>query len=309
MKKLTYLIVAIWMLTACEDEVDIPLENTAPMLNVDAWLTNTTDTQRIRLSYTRPYFDNDAPTPALDASVIVADAESQKVFEFTDSDEDGTYEWVPATGEQFGTIGHTYGLQVELADGKVYQSFSRMDSVPAIDSITFEYNVKAEPFSEDYYFAEFWARDLPGPGNTYWIKSFKNGEFRGTPEDINTAYDAGFSVGGEVDSLVFIQPIRTAITPFPDDRPAPSPYQKGDTLRVELHAISQDAWFFLFRVADETIRQPGFAQLFANPQANSPTNIVPANREDHVVGFFSVASVAAMEVIMTDDLIRDRLPD
>ncbi|MFT6883376.1 MAG: hypothetical protein ACJAVY_002180 [Marinoscillum sp.] len=311
MNKIFYLLIAISILSACDDEVNIPLADTDPYLNVDAWLTNTPDTQRIILNYTRSYFDNGAPTPVLNANVVVSELQGDNLVNplvFTDVDNNGIYEWVPPAGQSFGTIGTTYILTIE-ALGTTYNSFSTMPDVPVIDSITFEYNKKDAFIDEDWYYGEFWSRDLDGPGNTYWIKAFKNGDFLRNPEDISVAYDAGFSAGGAVDSLIFIQPIRTSINSFGNTEEFVSPYTFGDTCRVELHGISNEAWFFLIRVADETVRNPGFAQLFANPLANSPTNIYPIDETVPVVGFFSVASVSSLEVVMSDSTVVDLVPD
>lgn len=311
MKKIYYLLIAVWLFSACDDEVFIPLADAEPYLNVDAWLTHTSDTQRITLNYTRPYFDNGAPTPVLNATVVVSELQDdivQNPMVFTDADNDGIYEWVPSVGASFGSIGTSYLLAIE-ALGNTYTSFSTMPDVPVIDSITFEYNKKDAFFTEDWYYAEFWSRDLLGPGNTYWIKGFKNGTFFNTPEDISIAYDAAFSAGGEGDNQVFYSPIRTSINQFDNEAPFGSPYTFGDTCEVELHGISNEAWFFLLRVADETVRNPGFGQLFANPLANSPTNIFPTDETVLAVGFFSVASVSSLEVIMSEDNIVDLIPD
>lgn len=313
MKKhyLAYIVVIISMISACEKEVTPDLEEVPPFLVVDAWLTQTADTQRITLSYTRPYFDNTSAVPATSATVTVAEAETQRLFSFTDANYDGVYEWAPAPGERFGKVGMIYGLQIEL-DGNVYQSISRMDSVPSVDSITFEYYKSDAFIRDDYYLGEFWARDLPGAGNTYWIKAFINGEPLDGPDEINTAYDAGFSSGGEVDSLIFIQPIRIAINNFDledDDGNSLSPYLPGDTAYVEIHSITNEAWFFLNRVANETNRPGGFAELFADPLANVPTNIVPSNENVRVTGFFNVASVSSLQVIVSEENIRDNRPN
>jgi len=310
MKKIYILLISVSFLAiGCDDPVNIPLKSVDPILNVDAWLTNTADTQKVTLTYSRPYFDNNLPSPVLGATVTVGETETGKVYSFTDEDGNGIYEWTPPSGGSFGKIGNSFGLQIELADGKIFQSLSKMDSVPGIDSITFEYNKKAVGFKEDWYYGEFWSRDLPGLGNTYWIKAFKNGKFMNKPEEINISYDAGGSAGSEIDGLVFIQPIRIAVNDFGEGSNDPSPYTFGDELRVEIHAVSQDAWFFLSRVIDETSRQPGFAQLFANPLANSPTNIVPQNDSDQVIGFFSVASVSSYQTIMSKENVVDRVPD
>lgn len=311
MKKLIYpiLLFAVW-LSACETEVHPELEEIDPFLVVDGWLTNTANTQQIRLTYIRPYFDNTQATPVTDASVSVSEAETSRIFEFTDDDNNGVYEWIPPAGQRFGVIGRTYGLHVQHA-GITYQSFSKMDSVPPIDSVTFEYYPKDSFIKQDYWVGEFWARDLGGPGNTYWIKTWKNGRYLNEPDEINIAYDAGFSAGGEVDSLTFIQPIRTFINEYEqdeDDNFLP-PYVPGDSVYIEIHGVSDDAWFFLSRVANETNRPGGFAELFADPLANVPTNIIPSQENVRVVGFFSVASVSSFGTRVNESTIRDDNPD
>ncbi|MFT7195816.1 MAG: hypothetical protein ACI83W_000165, partial [Marinoscillum sp.] len=131
MNKIFYLLIAISILSACDDEVNIPLADTDPYLNVDAWLTNTPDTQRIILNYTRSYFDNGAPTPVLNANVVVSELQGDNLVNplvFTDVDNNGIYEWVPPAGQSFGTIGTTYILTIE-ALGTTYNSFSTMPDV------------------------------------------------------------------------------------------------------------------------------------------------------------------------------------
>ena len=63
-----------------------------------------------------------------------------------------------------------------------------------IDSITFRFE-KGNSFFPDSYFGQLYARDFTGPGDTYWIKTWKNGTFLNKPNEINIAYDAGFSAG------------------------------------------------------------------------------------------------------------------
>ena len=58
MKKLFYTITTIFFLSACEDVIDVDLKEVDPILVVDAWLEHTPGEQEIRLTYTRPYFDN-----------------------------------------------------------------------------------------------------------------------------------------------------------------------------------------------------------------------------------------------------------
>ncbi|MFY0605662.1 MAG: DUF4249 domain-containing protein [Cyclobacteriaceae bacterium] len=311
MKKLLIPFAIAISIYSCDDVVDIPLKDAEPIMTVDAWLNHTSDTQRIVLTYTRPYFDNTAPTPVLNAEVAIGVLDNNSLVDtlyFTDENADGVYEWIPPSGEKFGEIGQSYALQIE-ALGNTYNAFSTMNDVPPVDSITFEYNEKDAFITEDWYYGEFWSRDLDGLGDTYWIKAYKNDTLLSEPEQMNLAFDASFSFGYENDSLPFIQPIRTAVNPFDDAPDQPSPYEIGDRLKVEIYAITNEAWFFLTRVRDETVRNPGFAQLFANPLSNVPTNIISDDEEVEVVGFFSVASVSSLEVTMSEDNIVDRIPD
>ena len=134
-----------------------------------------------------------------------------------------------------------------------------------------------------------------GTGDTYWIKSFKNGLFLNKPQELNIAYDAAFAAGGNVDGLIFIPPIRDTINPFDEDENDNflSPFEDGDSVYVELHSITQEAFRFFQQVQIQTNRPGGFAELFAQPLANVPTNIVNGGPDLDVLalGFFNVAAV------------------
>ena len=67
---------------------------------------------------------------------------------------------------------------------------------------------------------------------------------------------------------------------------------KGDSVYVEIHSISNEAYFFLTQVVIETNREGGFGALFATPLANVSTNIIPDNPSNLVAGFFNIAAVS-----------------
>ncbi len=92
--------------------------------------------------------------------------------------------------------------------GEKFVASSRMGRVPVIDSLTFTFE-EADSFLPDSYFAEFWATDPAGANDTYRIKTWKNGVLLNKPEELNLAYDAGFSAGGNFDGVAFITPIRS----------------------------------------------------------------------------------------------------
>ena len=146
----------------------------------------------------------------------------------------------------------------------------------------------------DSYTGQFYATDIPGYGNTYWIRAYKNGHYLNKPSEINIAFDAGFSQGSVVDGIPFIQPIRQGINPYDEDNNGkilPS-YWPGDSVYVEINAISFDAFDFLSQVATQTNRPGGFGELFAQPLANVPTNIQSSDPDRPAIGYFNVGAVS-----------------
>ena len=117
------------------------------------------------------------------------------------------------------------------------------------------------------------------------------------PSEINLAYDAGFSAGGNFDGVSFITPIRQGINPFDqdDNDEIIPPYLPGDSVYVEIHSITLEAFNFMNEVAIQTNRPGGFSELFASPISNVSTNIFNANNSSRkALGFFNVAAVSGL---------------
>lgn len=287
----TTFITGFFFFIGCDDVINPELPKAEAVLVVDAWINNLPGPQVIKLTRSQPYFDSSQPPGVPGAVVSVSTPD--KNFPFVETD-NGQYVWNPDPGETFGVIGETYTLNISV-DGEEYTSTSQMKRVPAIDSVTFRF--EEENFIlPDSYWGEFWSRDPEGEGDTYWIKSYKNEMLLNKPEEINIAYDAGFSKGGGLDNLIFIPPIRDTINPFEQDENDEflSPFEDGDSLYVEVHSINEAAFNFLFNVQIQTNRPGGFGELFAQPLANVPTNIENTNATSTqpAQGIFNVAAVS-----------------
>ncbi len=356
MRKFLYPLIALVILS-CETEVDPTLESSLNVLVVDAWLTNDDPTQHINITRSQSYFDNSDPVKVSGAVVTVTDLtdSSVPVFEFTERE--NRYTWESTDGNPLGIIGHQYRLEVQV-DGALYTSTTQLNDAPPVDSVSFRLE-EGNAFFDDLVFGEFFATDLEGVDDTYWIKAWKNGDFLGSPGQINIAYDAAFSRDSDNDGVQFIQPIRDGIStidesrdeealspfnlpdtllfngdtllyktdstiygivieeevffevpgvfvnnnvpdyqlslPLDDERYIPlgdtALYLQGDSVYVEIHSISNEAYFFLNQVITETTREGGFGALFATPLVNVSTNIVPDNENNIVAGFFNIAAV------------------
>ena len=294
-------ILFLTLLTGCETIIDPKLAEAEDVLVVDAWLDTEVKEQTIRVTLSQPYFDNTEPRGISNAKVTVTNETQGKVYEFLETWPDakrltipGTYFWRPSgPNESIGVVGDKFKLVVETETDR-YEARAAIGRVPVIDSLTFLFEEELG-FLPDRYTAEFWSRDPSGRGDTYWIKAWKNDTLLLRPSEINVAFDAGFSEGGNLDGVTFITPIRQAINPFNTDENGNflSPYLPGDTVRVEIHSISKEAFTFLNEVVIQTDRSGGFAELFAAPMANVGTNIVNSNKNGRpALGFFNVAAIS-----------------
>lgn len=285
-----FILPALW---SCEDVISPTLEPANPVLVVDAWITNTSATQTIVLTRSQPYFEAVVPPGVLGASVTVTD-ENGKVFPFTENPgKPGHYEWTPAGADTL-RVGGKYQLLI-TSGGETFQAASYMGRVPKIDSVTFDKDTNVGT-GKEFTRAEFWATDPKGQGDAYWIRTYKNGVPLLKPSEINIAFDAGVSIGGPADGVIFIAPVRRRINANDrDDKDQLiNPIKNGDSVQVQIHSVTVAAFTFINQVSIQTNRPGGFAELFATPLANVSSNILNTNPNgSKAVGFFNTAAVSS----------------
>jgi hypothetical protein len=291
------LIVAVattaFLLTNCEDPIEVPSQFEAPQLVIDAWLTDVPDQpQTIRLSETVPYFAGGEPKQIEGATVAVCRDNGATCFDFVDTGR-GNYVWTPAAGESLGQVGDVFTLQMEV-DGANYTSTTGLARTAVIDSISVFFEPESI-FTPEGLYGELFARDQPGRGDTYWIRSYRNDTLLNRPNEITVVFDATFDAGANIDGVYFISPIRTSINRVNDEF-QPIPYQPGDRIYVEVHSINRTAYDFL-NIATEQIQNEG---IFAVPIANAPGNVVNEATGETILGIFNVAAVASAERMVTE---------
>jgi len=297
MKNLQFLLTVILAASffwSCEDNIYPELEQAEPQIVIDAWINNTQSPQYIRITETLPYFDSLSDAGIGNATVYIIDNEDDTRYDFSEK-YPGVYEWIPSPEHpQIGKVMNSYNLFVEIGE-KVYTSSSLLNRVPEIDSIVFSY--KEESIYPEGYYAQFYANDIIGPGDTYWIKAYKNGSFLNKPSEINLAFDAGFAAGSNIDGISFMELIREFINPHDTDASGdelPS-FMPGDSVFVEIHSINYEAFTYMSELLIQTDRPGGFAELFSVPLANVPTNIVNIDTGGpKAIGFFNMSAVSSM---------------
>lgn len=290
MKKIIFLLLPLMLLiTSCEDVIDVNVKQGEPKLIVDAFVNNMDKPQHIRLTKSNPYFAKPGTEPGVvGATVAIVDTSTFKLFLFADSG-DGHYVFTPdkTTGDTF-TVGKNYALFV-IHNSDTFVSFSKMNPTAHLDSIKLKVETGSTIGFQPGNYAELAARDRVGQGNTYWIKTFVNDTFKSRIGDINLAYDMSQSPNGQ-DGGEFIWPIKYGqINNFQ------KPYKTGDKVRIEIHSLTVEIFYFMNLFITEN--QNG--GLFATPPANIGSNIVNLNpkKKSAVGGFFCMSDVAVAERI------------
>ena len=296
MKRILKMILALlplWGLGGCETVIDANLDTRPVQLSVDGTLTDQPGPQRIRLTQTAAYFNNGMAPAASGATVTVTDSATGRIFAFTDPDNDGNYVWESGVKDTLGRVGQTYQLSITY-QGDTYTATSRMNRVPAVDSIIFR-KEKINPLSAtEGYQAEFFARDFRGATDYYRVRYYRNGTLANKPIDIVTLKDGSFPGSADTDGLVFIRPFRQAINPD-------SLYALNDSVRVEVQSLTPEAFDFW----QQFVQQISNSGLFATPPANVPTNIRNVNASGpKATGFFLATAIRSRSARVVSENVR-----
>ncbi len=290
-KRLRFLL-PLLVFASCEDVIQVSVDQGPPKLVVDAFVSNTIKPQTIRLTRSINYFDSSGSEPGVEgATVLLVDTSTFKIFPFTDQ---GQGEYVfnpnPTTGDTF-TIGRSYTLLI-ASGSDTFVSFSTLHRTTQVDSfmkIPVEGN--GPPFITTGCYLDMIAYDLPGPGDFWWVKTYRNDTFQNRIDQLNLAADMGNTNNG-LDGGMFIYPVRTGIS----DRTRS--FQAGEEVRVEIHSISREAYYWFLLVQNENFN----GGLFATPPANIPTNIVNINpaKKTPLAGFFCMTAAKPFTYLVTE---------
>ncbi len=288
MRLLQLTFVLLVVMSACTDEVSIDsgFEEAQPV--VDAWLTDRSSAQTINLSFTQDYFSNAVPPPLEGAEVVVCQTElGNACFAFEETSP-GVYVWLPTGNETLGVVGERFALSVKN-QGQEYIATSQLNRVPDIDSISIVFEEEQLGLEEGLY-AQLYARDLPGVGDRYLIRSTINDTLLNRPSEINIAFDASFDGGTATDGLTFIFPIRASINKIDDDGSV-VPLELGDVVEVEIWSLTAEAYDFLSNAAEQILNSNN--QLFSVPVVSTRGNVTNAGTGDKVLGVFNISAVSS----------------
>ena len=301
MKRILYFTVLLILggnFSACEDVVQVDVEQKQKKIVIDAFIDNRAQTQTIRLTESIPFFDIPGTEPPLTtATVALVDTTGGGIAGspiFFQHDSMGYYRWTPNpnTGDTL-KVGHSYALVIVEGSDTIIGTATLQPTVSRIDSLrTVPVEGNGPPFIDTGKYCEIFAYDLPGVGNYYWLKTFRNDTFINEINKLNISQDMGNNSNGQ-DGDLFIYPIR-----FSGLNQFLRPYRDGEKVRVEIHSISRFAYFWFQLI----VNQSNNGGLFATPPVNIQSNLFMLNQNSKrgVAGFFNIAAVNSIEITVRE---------
>ncbi|MFN3556997.1 MAG: DUF4249 domain-containing protein [Bacteroidales bacterium] len=273
---------ATLLLHSCEKDVILDLADMeGQFLVVEANITDSGDTQWIRLSRSTSFYNQSVGEPVEGATLTVNDGIRDYVFfETFQAGNEGFYLNPLITDEL--KPGRNYRLDIETANGRTYFAESTFLPVPPIDSVT----IKLSPFSELGFLPEVvydivvHFRDLPGDGDHYLFNLYVNGQLKTPrPNDKAPLSDENLE---EYVSLAVLNINRKDLFP-------------GDTLTLEIRSISREKFDFYNIFFFQT-------DLSGNPFAGAPPANIPTNLSAGAKGFFQVSAIHRKSIIYDPQL-------
>jgi len=270
-------------LGSCEKVIPLPLPSNS-LTYLDGFITDKPGVQSVKLLKSVGYLDNGNPQPVPDASITLTDLTQPKDYPL--GYKDGAYSYDPGSAVAIGVTGHIYRLTVNWS-GASYEARDTLKRIPAIDSLTYTFK-KDDGDKKEGYYATFFATDMPGATDYYWIRAYRNGQRNGYTFD-QVSIDGAYAENTN-DGLEFIYPIRQAVTA--NDKP----YIKGDTVGVVMRSLSRSSYDFM----NTSLVQLFNGGLFATVMANAPANLVNQNPGDkgRIYGWFGMVAERDASVII-----------
>lgn len=317
MRNILYIICALLVLTSCEEVITVELDEGTEQLVVDAWLSNDSIDQVIKLSMSNQYFAGSIfeTVSGADVYVVKTSLFTQQVdtFDFIEGTTPGSYELDYATNSDFVELFGSYDLHV-VYQGEQFIANSMPTTPPIFDSLSVIYDDGSQDLlTQAGFYVELHALDPafdevmnPLP-NIYWLRTSKNDTLIGSQvgdtvlgsvTDLNLTVDGAFAFPSDFDGEEFIPPIRFGINAVN--------WNHGDTCTVEFWSVTFGAFDFLANAREQITNGSSFG-LFATPVANLKSNIENQDTASAItaIGYFNVATSTKRSIVIDSNTAVD----
>lgn len=217
---ISILLISILLFNGCEDVIDINLNQANTNIVIEAEIVNDMNHQRVKISQTKNFNDDNSIVTVSDAQIKVID-EKGVIFLYKEISP-GNYQ----SDFFIGVPGRKYTIEVK-SKNKTYTAFSTMPKEVALDSITL---TELTFFNSKKKFVQVNYQDPPERANFYNYKLTVNGELR------NAYYvdEDRFNNGNKVTNTIFN---------------ADPELKTGDKITVDFQCIDEKIYKYFYSIS------------------------------------------------------------
>jgi hypothetical protein len=291
MKKTLYTIlflVSVILFPACSERIDLDLKASEPKIVIYGCITDVLSSQKITISRSVPYFDNQH-SPVISGAEVTITSSNNERWILAEYSEKGVYETV---FPRAGVACETYSLRVEYdfdGDGvvEVYEASSYMHPGFVIDSV----EIKSQrELSFNYYTVNLYGQEPEGK-DYYMNNMYINSESLRL-SDYSLIDDMELLDGKYMNGVVIYAFCDIAdIDRYSEERKEREVFVgSGDELIVEVNRIEKGYLDFISQCQRE---KNGENPFFGGPPSNIRGNI-----SNGAVGFFAAYSPSRVQLVI-----------
>jgi len=276
MKKQCWIVVLGFLISSCQEEVTLPLNELDELVPViEATWSDISAYNEVQISLAENYMDSTSYTIVTDAEVVIINQTNRDMLPFRFDPNSFTYK--PVLPFEVAKVGSTYLLRVKW-NGHVYESQGVMLAPPIIDSVTYKFQ-EERLFRDEGYYIKVYGEIPFVENNFYRIKIIENDTIKNDRDD--------FLLFDDTFGLEF----------FEDGLELGYPFDAGDVVRMELYRMNEGAFIYLNQLVNLLYSDGG---LFSPPPQNPESNIRVVSDDSQVMGYFNVSPILTETVVIDE---------
>lgn len=280
--KHNYWIFIVFLISSCQEVIDLELPNDDPQLVIEGFLTYwQKDPQKnnctVTLSTTGNYHDEDTFNPVSNAIVEITDESDKSVYSLAPlENQSGVYRHTEIPMDS----GRTYTLYVNY-NNQEYKATGSILPIAELDSFTYRYQSRKGFLDEGYYLYFSGSTPKERGINYYRFMIYENDSLYNAPEDYLIQSDEFLKE--RIDTLQLANYV----------------FNVGDTVRIEMFSLNKGIFEYYNELLELLFNDGG---LFSSPPRNPTSNIKNlVNPQRPPLGFFQVSTAFDGTVIIEED--------
>ncbi|MBU1095145.1 MAG: hypothetical protein CVV23_12510 [Ignavibacteriae bacterium HGW-Ignavibacteriae-2] len=227
MRPTSLVLLIIITLTACEEVIQIDINDADPQIVIEANISDQTGWNYTYITKSTDFYNPNEYIKVTNAEIIISDDSGDK--ETLTEVEPGVYR----TKSLIGQKGKSYSIETSL-DGRVFYARTTIPETIKIDSVNYKLNNNFRNKNKESYEIHCYFTDPPGIKNYARLKIYKNGK----QIDGIFVYDDRLTDGNRIDYSRFR---------FGDED---NKIELGDEVKIELMSIDEQTYNYFNTLSD-----------------------------------------------------------